>query len=235
MKADNNKVEKLIFAIFLAFGIVFFTIGISLALVLGNENKNDYVGVMASIDEIEKWGDNHHVYVSYFYEGEEYSHVKYNRWNSGMREGQIIGVMINPNNPTKFYTGNFGTIFGLSFGGFGLVFGLIGAIPLIIIHKKRKAEEKLRSTGISYWGTIVNVWQNRSVSYNGRHPYKLDVKYEDESIITTNRFFTSKNVWFQDNPDSYIGKQIRIFVDPNNMDKYLVDIESVGSDYGYGM
>lgn len=235
MKIENNKVEKLVFGIFLGFGILFFLLGILLGTVLGGQNKEDYTPVTATISDIVRYNDSHSVYIDYEFEGEQYTGIRYNVYKSSMRVGKQIDVMVNKYNPTSFYIGNLGPIFLLSFSGFGLVFGLIGGIPLIIFNKKAKHMKKLMSTGQAVWGTVEEVCVNRNVTVNGRHPKYFVVKYEDDGIITATSHFKSGSFFLPGDGSELIGRNIKIYLNPQDRKDYAVDLTSIQiEDQYYG-
>ncbi len=234
MRADNHALEKLLFVIFGGIGTLFFVLGIVFAIAFGKVNKEDYVPTTATIVEIYRHNDDHKVYIDYSFEGQDYYNVRYGYYNSGMREGDQIEVLVNQYDPTSFYIGNFSLIFGLSFGGFGLIFMTAGIIPFVMMRKAIIREKKLREAGSGVWGVINGISQNYSVSVNKRHPYILSVKYEDEGIITSRANFQSKNVWIDDDPQQYIGKSIRVYIDAQDTNNYLVDIDSIGGGDVYG-
>jgi len=235
MKLENYKIEKAVFAIFLGMGLLFFVIGIIISSVLGNVNKDDYVEVKATIRDIERFGDKHHVYLDYQYDGDSYEDVRYNVYSSTMYVGKEINVKVNKYNPSEIYMGNLKYIFLFAFCGFGILFGAIGGIPLAIIRKKIIHLKKLKETGRPIWGTIEEVGINRSVTYNGAHPKYFVVKYEDDSIVTATSHYKSAGFYLNGDTSGFIGKNIKIYVNPQNPADYAVDLESlVVEDKYYG-
>lgn len=81
-------------------------------------------------------------------------------------------------------------------------------------------EKKLRETGIALDGVIRDVAINNSVTINGRNPRKLVC----EAVLPNGeaRYFESGNVSAMIHP-SVIGQAIKIYVDPNDYNKYYVD------------
>lgn len=238
MKKDNNKVLKIVFGAFLWFGAFFLVLGICI-FIGSNKTKQSkaekYDEVTAVISQIHAWRDSdgdrrHDVYLDYTYNGEDYGNVRYNRYSSRMYEGMPIEVWVNKTNPTKFYSGDIGVIISLSFGGFGLVFGLIGAIPLAIIWKKELHKKKLLATGQQLWGAITAVTNNPTITVNGRHPQYFIVKYEDDSIVTVAKDYRSENVWIEGDRERFVGRNVKIYVNPQNNDDYVVDLDSL-QDY----
>ena len=65
---------------------------------------------------------------------------------------------------------------------------------------------------------------NYNYRLNGRHPWKLECRYED--IFTGAVYlFSSENIWID--PQMYIGQQVAVYVDGENYKKYYVDVDSL--------
>jgi len=237
MKTDTYKIEKMVFGIFLAFGILFFFLGIIISGLVGRQNKDDYVPVTATIAEIERYDrDTHHVYLNYEYDGQEYGYVRYNMYSSSMYVGKEINILVNRYNPTDIYFGHLDTIFLLSFSGFGVLFGLIGGIPIAIIMKKQNHNKKLKENGRAIWGVVEEVCINRNVTVNGTHPKYFVVKYEDDGIVTATSHFKSGSFVLPGDGNEMVGKNIKIFVNPQNNADYVVDLDSIQTEdmyYGF--
>lgn len=227
MKEGKHSVINIIFGSFFAFGLVFLVIGILLHGVLGKIDKEDCDPVIAVIDDIDRWDDEHRVYINYTYNGQEYNHVRYNLYTSGMHEGKEIEVLVNRYDPTSFYIGNMGLIFLLAFGGTGLIFMIIGGIGVGVGIRNDLEAKRIKSTGLQRWGIIRDLTINRNVAVNNRHPYRVVVNYEDDSIVTTTTEYISKDVWVVGDPLRFVGQQVKVYVDPQNEKKYVVDISSI--------
>lgn len=233
MRIENNKVEKVVFGVFLGFGVLFFALGILISALIGKKDKNDYVQITAVVSDIERFQDRHSVYIDYEYEGQQFRHVGYNMYTSSMRVGKEIKVLVSKYDPTDFYIGNFSLIFLLAFGGFGVLFGLIGGIPLAIIQKKANHKKKLKAIGQALWGTIEEVNVDYHVQINGTHPKFFVVKYEDDGIVTATSHYKSDRVFINGAGEEFIGRNIKIFVNPQDRSDYVVDLESVQSEDQY--
>ncbi len=76
-----------------------------------NQFNQTAVPVTAVIQTIERYRDydridnkteiRHNVYVSYTYEGESYDDVPLGYYHSSMREGDVIDIKIDPDQPTR--------------------------------------------------------------------------------------------------------------------------------------
>lgn len=227
MKESKISFIKLFFGIFFSVGMIFVITGIIIFVSARKVDKSDYDQIYAVIDDIERWGDEHHVYINYTYDGTEYNHVRYNRYSSGMRRNEQIEVMVNRYNPTDFYIGDIGWIFLIVFGGLGGTFAAVGGVGLGIGIKNDIDKKRILANGTARWGTIVGVRANYSTTVNGRHPYRFIATYEDESIVTTTTKYNSSDVWIDGEASRFIGQPIKIMLDVNNPKKYVIDINSI--------
>ena len=112
---NKNSIFGIFFGLFAVIGIIFFAVGIFIA-VLGNKFKRNAVEVNAVISEIESYRDSdgeisHNVYVSYSYNGRDYKDIELNEYGSNMYEGKEILIMIDPDSPRSLRT-NLGIYLG---------------------------------------------------------------------------------------------------------------------------
>ncbi len=110
------------------------------------------------------------------------------------------------------------------FGLIGSVFVFIGILLLSVIVKKNRMKKELTDRGYYVTADITEITYNGSVTVNGRHPYVIQCAYEDPY---TNEFhlFRSEDLPYDPSP-MLKGDQIRVFVDPEDFDRYYVDIDS---------
>ena len=67
---------------------------------------------------------------------------------------------------------------------------------------------------------FIEVNRNMSVSVGGRNPYRILTHYKKGDEMYE---FKSENIWF--NPATHIDREeIDVWVDPQNMKKYYMDI-----------
>ena len=235
MKPLKLSVEKIVFYIFGGIGITFFIvfIGMMTAFATQVNNKDSYEEITATISEITRHKStnnsksSHRVYLDYVYHGQEYNHVRYNYYNSNMKVGDVIDVKIDKNDPYDFYDGMALIICIIVFGTISVVFLIVGGVVFGVSRKKEILEKKIRETGMQYWGVIVGVKHDLTITVNRRHPYYFAVAYEDEGIITSKMECKSKDVWITVDPAEFIGKQIKVFVNPENTQQYVVDLDSI--------
>lgn len=221
---------------FILFGSIFAGIGaifliISIVLMVDNQNfKNKADKIVGVITEINAYYDsdddlNHEVRVSYQYNGETYE-SRLSEYSSSMYEGDRIDLYVDPENPYRVRSGSVATILFLIFGGLGLVFFLIGSGFLVkeILHKSK--QNQLKQNGRKLRATITGGDMCYTVTINNRHPYKLDCMYQDE--FTKESYLFSSDFVF-DPPENYIDAQVDVYVDPNEMSKYYVDMDSLSN------
>lgn len=224
----KSKVEKMLFSIFVIIGMIMIIGGIFFQInnyKFMNSAESTYATITRIVTSYDSDGDaDHHVEVRFEVDGKQYRGTL-NEWNSKMYEGGETKIYYNPNNPNNF-KGN-----GLSYVGYiiiimGLVFSLVGIIPLIISIKRRSNFKKLKSHGKKIDAKIDSIDINTSYTVNGRNPYKINCSYTDPY---TNKmyFFESENIWF--NAEIIIANNniltLPVYMDSNNSSKYYVDIE----------
>ncbi len=227
---DKNRAVSLVFCIFLIVSILLTGIGIFL-LLSGSRFRQRAVEVDAIINEIQSYRDSggdyrHRVYVNYTYGGNEYENIYLSEYSSNMYEGKKITLLVDPDDPAKISTGFITVFVGAIFAGMGVIFGLIGIIPLVMIKRRSAAKKKIISSGSFLWGTVEHIDYNTSYSVNGQHPYVVYCTYKDEYKDIVYRF-KSENIWT--NPEYALsqGSTVRIYVDKEDYSKYYVDVESV--------
>ncbi len=143
-----------------------------------------------------------------------------------MYEGKKITLLVDPDDPAKVSTGFITVFVGAIFAGMGVIFGLIGIIPLVMIKRRSATKKKIIASGNFLWGTVVHIDYNTSYSVNGQHPYVVYCTYKDEYKDIVYRF-KSENIWT--NPEYALsqGSTVCIYVDKEDYSKYYVDVESV--------
>lgn len=230
MKKDY--MEKILFGIFAFVGAVLLIVAIALVCVQIQFKQNADT-VSAIIDRIETRrdsdGDYHHsVYVSYEYQGEYYKGVHLNYYSAGMYEGEQIELLCDRNNPHKVRSKG-GEIFLVAIlGGMGLIFFLIGGIPLVGLIRKEKMRKQLMQTGKPLYARVESIGYNTTLAVNGRHPFVIYCLYEDPYGDVTYRF-KSQNLWTDPSLQFPIGSEIKVFVDGNDYSRYCVCVDETAS------
>ncbi len=183
--------------------------------------------VTATITEIEtRYKRNHtyhDAYVSYTYRAVDYQDVRINFYNSSMREGDNVRLLVDPEDPTHtnsryivFYS--FIPLVGV------LIFGGIGFTLLYSMYSKKKKKKYLLENGRLLHGIVDNIDYNYVYSVNGRHPYLVYCRYEDAGTGTVYKF-KSDNLFFDPNHFYKQGDSVNIYVNPANYREYYVDVK----------
>ncbi len=224
----ENKLENLVWIIFISIGAIFIIIGLILCRnIFTYANKIETTGTITEIllhrsNDPDEYDDENEVYVSYVVEGKKYE-SRLRAYSPDFYEGKEIEIYYDKDNPNKIGSKSFNLIF-LIFPGMGLIFLAIGGIGILVKTNKKKSEKKLKENGKLIYANYSETALNTSYDVNGRYPYNIICEWKDP---TDNKsyIFKSKNIWI--NPESIIeGKNIKQFpvYIGNNKKKYFVDV-----------
>lgn len=221
-----EKAEKVIFAVFAIVGAVMIVASIIFGI-KGFREKNSSVEIEAVIDRIDVWYDSdgderHDVYVSYDYNGHHYSGVESNYYNSGMREGKVTKIHIDPDRPyeVSYSSGLIVAMIALLF--MGLVFFLVGAIPTAIRIKKEKNHKRLLTDGRRIIAKIEDMYLDHTLTVNGYNPFVILCKYTDD-FTGVEQTYKSHHIWDGAVGVLEPGMEIQVYVDRDDPKKYFVD------------
>ncbi len=217
--------------------IVFSTVGILCiiaAIIMGINSikiKTAYVKTDATIIGFEEGKNSDgettcYAVIRYRANGSVYESVT-NESKSSWKEGDHITVYYNPDSPFEFST-EFGTTFGTAMMAlFGVVFAAVGLVPSIISAKRNGKNHRLKENGTKIEAKVIGFDYNENYSVNGRHPFIIETEYLSET--GERHRFKSGNVW---DPlgEEILGHTIDVYFEPDNMDKYFVDVDSLFSD-----
>ena len=224
MKRKAGSADKMVGIIFAAIGIFFVIVSIAMSgMTKRFAERADKI--MATISDIETYrdsdGDRHHrVTVTYVKDG-EWHEVKLSNYNSSMDEGDEIEILVDG---TRAISAS-GTSSGFAImGAVGALFAGIGiALAASSVLRKRK-QRKIMENGNMIWAEVTGGVLCRNVSVNGRHPYKLDCKYED---VFSGSIYMFRSDYLWEDPELYVGRQIKVYTNPNAMNEYYVDVDSL--------
>lgn len=228
----ENKEEILAGLIFIVVGMVFIIVGSVFGI--SKLNYDNKVNTTAVITEISSYrrsnGDRKYdVYVLYHVNGKEY-HSKLGGYSSSFYEGKEIEIYYDKDNPTKIGTKSIDFLF-IIFLGMGLIFVIIGGLLVYKKAYKKHLGKKLKENGETIYASYVETVLNTVYSVNGRHPYNIICEWNN-TIDGKKYLFKSQNIW--GNPEAIIReKNIEIFpvyINPNKMKQYVVDIDEVVKD-----
>lgn len=221
----TNKTEIILFTLFAVIGNIFLLAGIVTAC-LSVRFYTGAVSLEGRITSIETYREqNEQAYVSYAYENQEYKNIALGGVSSNMYEGEKITLYIDPQNPKNVKSKLDFWLPPVIFLGFGILFSLIGWIPLLRKRRKKRKNQWLRENGSVLYGVVERSDWNASYTVNGRHPFVIFCTYTDELSGTIYRF-KSDNLWFD--PDEHFppGTPIKIYVKREDYSSYFVDVES---------
>lgn len=194
------------------------------------EFEKNAVEISGTIVDIEFYrdsdGDRHYTaYVDYGYEGREYNDVRLSYYSRSMYVGEEITLKIDPEKPGRVRAKNESMFTSILLGVMGVVFSLVGYIPLIKLAMNRNRTKELKERGRYIYGIVEKIDINYSFSSNGKHPYVLYCYYEDTYTGTIYKF-KSENIWTDPTLGLPVGSQVRIFVKDNDYSNYHVDVMS---------
>lgn len=216
-KMRESRVEKLLGGVFLAAGIVMLLI-VAIFEMYAVKYKAGALKVEGTVEEVGNGTE-----VSFIYEGEKLTAHLTER-SSNTRPGDSIALYVDREDPYKVKSTLTFWIFPLVFGCVGVPFLLIGLGFLIAVGVSGKKKKDLLANGRKLCAEVTGGRINYSQSVNGRHPSKLECRYEDPVTGAEYRF-SSKNVWFD--PEVYVGQQVTVYVKPDDFSKYYVDISGL--------
>lgn len=225
----ENKIENLLWIMCATIGALFVIIG--LAVCGSTFNYKDKVDITGTITEISSYKDNdknkkYEVYVSYFVEGKEYK-SKLNGFSSSFYEGKEINIYYDKDNPNKISAKSLDLLV-LIFPGIGMIFLIIGTTGILVKIKKGKEEKSLRENGEIIYANYVETVRNTSYTVNRKYPYNIICEWNNP-LDNKNYIFKSKNIWI--NPEKTIEereiRQFPIYINRDNMKKYIIDIDSL--------
>lgn len=163
-------------------------------------------------------------YFTFNHQGKEMK-LRSNFTSSDMQDGDAIEVLYPENNPRDAEIKSFASqwLLPIVFGGFGFVFGLIGAIGLYVQKSKADLKRELKEEGRGRKLSMpMRVERNYSYSVNGQHPWILVGDYHEQSTNTMYRV-ESANIWYD--PTTFVeGKKVEVYVDPNDPSRHYVDV-----------
>ena len=141
--------------------------------------------------------------------------------------GDTVPVIYDPANPHHANIDSFFRIWGtaLMSGVMGVAFLFAGVGILIYLGIKSKRRQWLKQNGTIIQAEVISCDMNTSISVMGRHPYSIRAQYLDSDTRIVH-VFESDPIWYD--PSQFIkNKQVQVFVDPNNLKKYFIDLSDL--------
>lgn len=225
----QNMKDNIIWIIFAGMGALFLVIGIFIsANTLNYKNAIDTTGTITSISTShDSNGDSkHEVYVSYMANGRFYE-SRLNSYASNFYQGKQLDIYYDKYDPSKIGVKSL-DLLCLIFPGIGLIFFIIGSSALVLKRKKNSLEKRLKSMGNAVYAKYTETIINTSYTVNGKSPYNIICEWINPAD-NQKYIFKSKNIWF--NPENTLMErgivQIPVYIDPNNVKKYYVDVDFI--------
>lgn len=145
-------------------------------------------------------------------------------YSDEMYVGQDVIIYVNKNNPEDFIYAN-GNKFGLYFCMIvGVALLLVSGIMLFINKYNSKCDSLLIKNGKMIFAEIIYADEDESRSSFEKHPFIFTCVYKNEET-NEEKYFTSERVYCKNNGISYIGEKVKIYVDPNNLNNYYIDVK----------
>lgn len=226
----KNRIIYVVFIFFLVVGIgllagAFFYGRYYISFKAGAEE------VTGEITRIEEYYDSerelrHHVYVSYTYDGVDYDDVSIGSYSSSMYEGKEIELFCDKKNPGHIMRKSDGSFGVIILAGMGVVFALVGAIPLLVMIRKKSKNKEILEKGQVLHALVDSIEYNTNVAVNGAHPYVIFCSYRDEYKDITYRF-KSENIWTDPFLVFQPGSDIEVYVEPGDYSKYYVNAQKM--------
>lgn len=138
--------------------------------------------------------------------------------------GERVAILYDPDKPEKVVINTLMGRLGLAliFLGFGALWLLIGAIPLLIRYVRKRNFRFLVKHGRPITTTFYETEINGSVTVQGRNPYVVVTQWRNPVSQELVRF-RSHQVW--ENPtEKARNRLITVVVDPNNFRRYVMDL-----------
>ncbi len=229
----NQKGNVVVYLI----GGIFALVGLGLLLggIFWRSNNKAFfenaVEIHATITDIGIYYDSdgeaqHEVYVKYVIDDELYEDVRLGYYSSGMREGQKVAVWYNPEDPWEIRSkegSSFGSLLLIIMGG---VFAGGGAAALIICQVNASKDKKRKKTGKRLQLPIAYIDVNPHVLVNDFPAHYIICQGQDPYTGQAIQY-RSKNIFRDLFSEMQVGDLVDVYVDPQNPNKYFVDVDSV--------
>lgn len=113
-------------------------------------------------------------------------------------------------------------------GPMGLIFAIVGGVLFGISVRNRRRSARLRQVGRPIEAEFLHVILDESVSYNGRHPFRVVAQANAPDTGLLRRF--ESEALSVDPTARLEGGKVRVLIDPDGGDDYLIDLTSIVDD-----
>jgi len=143
----------------------------------------------------------------------------------GYFRGEKVQLLYAPSNPADAVIDDFFGRWGLSIvvGAMGLFFTLAGSATLVMGIRKTSMDRWLRDKGSAISVDFYAVNRDISRTVNGRHPFRVVAQGKNPFTGKLEQF-VSEEIWV-DPTAELEGTKLRVFIDPSQPERHLVDIE----------
>lgn len=151
------------------------------------------------------------------------------------RVGDQVPVLYDPGEPARasIDTAAGRWLVAVVFAGFGVLWLLIGGVPLLIRHLRRRRYRDLLRHGRPIVTAFHSVEVVGNINVQGRNPYVLITEWRNPVSQQLVRF-RSHQVW--DDPTGKArNRMITVVVDPNNFRRYVMDLSFLKQSAGAGI
>ena len=163
------------------------------------------------------------IIITYDFKGKEYM-CDLDYYSSEITIGQTLIIYLSEDDPTDFIyekENKFGLYFCMIVG----LSLLVGGLAFFFINKhNNKVNITLLKEGKVIEATILYADEDERKSSFDKHPFIFTCVYKN-SETNEEKIYTSDSVYCKNKVISYIGKTIKIYVDPNDYNNYYIDIK----------
>lgn len=223
-RSAGQGAEKIAGGIFLFAGIIMIIVTVAVYVSAEKFKKNAY-----KVNAVITDADAHNasgVVVKYNVEGREYE-VRLNEYSSSMYEGKRITVYADKDYPGHVKTSTGSIMVCGILGIMGIVFGAVGSAIIGSAVRREAVRRRILQGGKVICAEVTGGIYCQNYRVNGCHPFKLDCKYED-TFSGKVYYFRSDYMW--EDPEVYIGQEVKVYLNPDNMTEYIVDVDSLAVD-----
>lgn len=144
-------------------------------------------------------------------------------------EGEVVAVLYHPEYPRNAKIDSFFQLWGLAviLGGIGIVFVIIPVGSWFFSMRRKKRAAYLRMHGQRVDTAFLRGEIDTSLKINGRHGWRVLTEGKDPTTGSM-RTFQSDRVWTDPGAVLKPGQTILVYLDPEDKQKYFVDLSSAG-------
>mgnify|MGYP003993799809 FL=1 len=224
------KQVKITFLIFAIVGIIFSGIAGQMVYKDYTFKKTALHTTGEVIDLIKKKSDNSYVYapqVSFQTNTGEQITFKSNMSTNppAFSKGEIVNILYEEHNPKHAQIDSFSMLYiiPLSLVGMGIIFSLLGIVPLFLLYKRKKQIKLIKQSGITTSAQITEIEHVTTYKINKKSPYRIYAKGTNP-MNGTEMIFRSDSIWFDPTSSVQIGQEVQILLHPQKAKVYYMDL-----------